>query len=235
MVEKVPDAGIDRHQFRLVVRHLHAQGQARVGQLWCSWTKGGLKWCWHIGKSLTPRTSNRSIIVDIVEKFNAIDLSEYHAHFFNCKATSMSHSAVLRIRDVYPGSEYFPFRSRIQICFIPDPGSASKNLSILTQKLFLSSRKYDSDCSSRIRIPDTDPNFLPIPNPGSRDKKRHRLEPGSGSATLPECYLTFFSSSTYLLTSAVPICKSFQNKQKQIDLQHTYTSPEAKTTDFQWN
>ncbi len=36
--------------------------------------------------------------------------------------------------------------------FFPSPGSASKNLSILTQKLFLSSRKYDPGCSSRIRI-----------------------------------------------------------------------------------
>jgi hypothetical protein len=34
---------------------------------------------------------------------------------------------VLRIRDVYPGS-------RVRTVFIPDPGSASKNLSILTQK-----------------------------------------------------------------------------------------------------
>ncbi len=42
--------------------------------------------------------------------------------------------------------------SRIGIFSIPDPGSASKNLSILTQKLFLSSRKHDPGCSSRIRI-----------------------------------------------------------------------------------
>ena len=56
--------------------------------------------------------------------------------------------------------------SRIRIFSIPDPGSrvkkipgsgsASKNLSILTQKMFLSwvvsSGKYDPGCSSRIRI-----------------------------------------------------------------------------------
>ncbi len=36
---------------------------------------------------------------------------------------------MLRIRDVYPRSDFFPSR-------IPDPGSASKNLSILTQKMF---------------------------------------------------------------------------------------------------
>jgi hypothetical protein len=59
---------------------------------------------------------------------------------------------VLRIRDGYPGSEFFP--SRIHI----------KNLSILTQKNgLLSSRKYDPVCSSRIkgskrhRISDPDP------------------------------------------------------------------------------
>jgi hypothetical protein len=66
--------------------------------------------------------------------------------------------AVLRIRDVYPGSW-------IRIFFIPDPnffhpgseffhpGSASKNLSILTQKIV-------------VGHPDPDPDFLPIPDPG---------------------------------------------------------------------
>jgi hypothetical protein len=58
--------------------------------------------------------------------------------------------------------------SQIQCCgsgmFIPDPnifhpGSVLKNLSILNQKLFLSSRKYDPGCSSRIRIPDPDPGY----------------------------------------------------------------------------
>ncbi len=50
----------------------------------------------------------------------------------------------------------------------PDPGSASasKNLIILTQKLFHRSRKYNPGCSSRIRIPDPDFDFLPIPDPG---------------------------------------------------------------------
>jgi hypothetical protein len=51
---------------------------------------------------------------------------------------------------------------------IPDPGSASKNLSILTPKIFLSSRKYDSGCLSRIRIL----NFYPSRIQGS---KRHRI------------------------------------------------------------
>jgi hypothetical protein len=79
-----------------------------------------------------------------------------------------------RIRTVSipdPGSELSPSR-------IPDPGSASKNLSILnpkkTKKLFLSSRKYDPGCSSR--IPDPDADFLPIPDPGSMRQKK-----GTGS------------------------------------------------------
>ncbi len=64
---------------------------------------------------------------------------------------------------------------------IPDPnclhpGSASKNLSILApkkpKKWFLSSRKYDPGCSSRIPNPDAD--FLLIPDPGSRGQKGTR-------------------------------------------------------------
>jgi hypothetical protein len=45
-------------------------------------------------------------------------------------ATSLQ--PVLRIRDVYPGSYFFPSGSRIPIFSIPDP--TSKNLNILTQK-----------------------------------------------------------------------------------------------------
>ncbi len=59
--------------------------------------------------------------------------------------------------------------------FIPDPnffhpGSASKNLSILTpKKLVSNSRKYDPGCSSRI----PDPDFLPMPNPGTESRIRN--------------------------------------------------------------
>jgi hypothetical protein len=60
------------------------------------------------------------------------------------------------------------FGSRIRIFSIPDPGSASKNLSILTQKIvFLSSRKYDPGCSSRIRIL----IFYPSRIPGSKRRR----------------------------------------------------------------
>jgi hypothetical protein len=70
---------------------------------------------------------------------------------------------VLRIRDVIPdsGSELSPSR-------IPDPQKTK--YSILTPKIakkwFLSSKKYDPGCSSR--IPDPDADFLPsrIPDPG---------------------------------------------------------------------
>ncbi len=57
----------------------------------------------------------------------------------------------LRILDVYPGSEFCPSR-------MPDPGSKRFRIRIkefyvlLTQKLFLISRKYDPECSSRSRI-----------------------------------------------------------------------------------
>jgi hypothetical protein len=76
-----------------------------------------------------------------------------------------------------PGSDFFS--TRIRIFSIPEPRSASKNLSILTQKMFfpVSSRKYNRGCSSWIRIPDPDPDFLTIPDPGSRiqGSKKHRI------------------------------------------------------------
>ena len=63
-------------------------------------------------------------------------------------------SAVLQIRDVYPGSEFFPFR-------IPDPEFEFfpswihiKEFKYFRPKNCLSSRKYDPGSSSRIRIPD---------------------------------------------------------------------------------
>jgi hypothetical protein len=67
------------------------------------------------------------------------------------------------IRDVYPVTDFFP--SRIRIFF--NPGSTSKILSILTQKIVTYLSSYDPGFSSR--IPDPDPDFLPIPD--SRVKK----------------------------------------------------------------
>jgi hypothetical protein len=68
-------------------------------------------------------------------------------------------SQILDPNIFHPGSEMFPSR-------ILDPGSASKNLSILTKnKWFLSSQKYDPSFPLRIRIPDLEPDFSPIPDP----------------------------------------------------------------------
>ena len=70
-----------------------------------------------------------------------------------------------------PGSDFYPSGSRIRTVSIPDPGSSSKNLSILTppkkqKKWFLSSKNYDPGCSSR--IPDPDADSLPSRIPGSK-------------------------------------------------------------------
>ncbi len=86
-------------------------------------------------------------------------------------------TAVLRIRDVYPGSEFFhpgsgirifpsrififPSGSRIQIFSIPDPGIRIKEQKYLTQKIL----SKLSEIWSGLVIPDPDPDFLPIPDP----------------------------------------------------------------------
>jgi hypothetical protein len=71
-----------------------------------------------------------------------------------------------------PGSEFFPSRIRIKEFKYFNP-----------KKWFLSSRKYDPGCSSRIRDPD--PDFIPIPDP---DVKK-APDPGSGFATLDKIYI----------------------------------------------
>ncbi len=76
--------------------------------------------------------------------------------------TSVSQK-MLRIRDVYPWSGFFYPGFRIQIFFYP--GSASKNFSILTQKIV----SELSEIWSGLFIPD--PDFLPIPDPGSSGRK----------------------------------------------------------------
>jgi hypothetical protein len=64
--------------------------------------------------------------------------------------------------------------SRIRIFSIPNPGSSSKNLSILTQKIV----SKLSEISPRLFIPD--PDFLTTPDPGVKKAP----DPGYGSATL---------------------------------------------------
>ncbi len=78
--------------------------------------------------------------------------------------------SVLRIRDVYPGSRIRLFPSRIRIVFIPDPGSASKNLSIFTQKIVSELKEIWSglfipDPAYRIRILTFYPSRIPDPDP----------------------------------------------------------------------
>jgi hypothetical protein len=97
------------------------------------------------------------VIYSVADPGSEIFPSRISIKEFNSKNCFSALGIMIRI--VYSGSEFFP---------IPDPGSASKNL---TQKLFLSSSKYDLDCKSWIRIPDSDPDVLPIPDPGSRDQK----------------------------------------------------------------
>jgi hypothetical protein len=73
---------------------------------------------------------------------------------------------VLRIGDVYPGSELFPPRSRVKKAPDLGSGSSTKNLSIFNpQKLLLSSWKYDTGCL--IRIPDTEFFLQKAPDPES--------------------------------------------------------------------
>jgi hypothetical protein len=70
-------------------------------------------------------------------------------------------------------------RIRFFPSLIPDPNFFHPGSWILIKefkyfnpkKWFLSSRKYDPGCSSWIRIPDSDPDFLLIPDPGSRGQK----------------------------------------------------------------
>ncbi len=68
-----------------------------------------------------------------------------------------------------PDPTFFHPGSRIRTVSIPDPGSSSKNLSILTlkkakKKWFQSTKKYEPGCSSRIRM-------LTFSHPGSRGQK----------------------------------------------------------------
>ncbi len=61
----------------------------------------------------------------------------------------------MRTRDVYPGFEFFPSRTRI------------KNLSILAQKMV----SKLLEIWSGLFISDPDPDFLPIPDPGYKGQK----------------------------------------------------------------
>ncbi len=72
-------------------------------------------------------------------------------------------SSVLRVREVFPGFEFFHPGSRVKKISDPDP---HQRLNI-TPKKCLRSQKYNPGCSSLIRIL----IFLPNPDPGSRGQK----------------------------------------------------------------
>ncbi len=69
---------------------------------------------------------------------------------------------LMRIRDVYPGSEFFPFSKKI-----PDLGSRIR-IRIKEFKYFNPEQIVSklSEIWSGLFIPDPDPDFLPIPDPG---------------------------------------------------------------------
>jgi hypothetical protein len=83
--------------------------------------------------------------------------------------------AVLRIRDVYPGSRIRIFPARIQ----GHKGSGSR-IRIKELKYFLTQKIVSKLSEILSGIPDLDLDFLQIQNPGSRVKKA----PDRGSATL---------------------------------------------------
>jgi hypothetical protein len=77
--------------------------------------------------------------------------------------------AVLQIRDVYPGSYFFPFQIPGQNFFHPGSRIRIKELN-LTQKLVSKLSEIWSGLF-RIGIRDPNPDFLPNPDPGSRGQK----------------------------------------------------------------
>ncbi len=91
---------------------------------------------------------------------------------------------MLRIRDVYPVSEFFHPGFRIR-------RKEFKYFNL--KKWFLGSKKYDRACSPR--IPDPDPYFIPIPDPGVKKA------PDPGSTTL--LFFLFLSSFFHLFIDSI--------------------------------
>jgi len=97
-----------------------------------------------------------------------------------CKHYAVPDRILSSKNDFYLSKGYFRQRTNknMQCCgswiFIPDPnfshpGSLSKNLSILTQKI--TSKLSEIWFGLFIPDPDQDPEFVPIPDPGSRGQK----------------------------------------------------------------
>jgi hypothetical protein len=81
-----------------------------------------------------------------------------------------SFQAVLRIRDVYTGSIFSIPDPEYRVSKIPDPGSASKNLSIFNPKTNSSSQNRIQDVHTG--TPDSVSGFvsilIPYPDPGAK-------------------------------------------------------------------
>jgi hypothetical protein len=93
----------------------------------------------------------------------------------------------------------YPWRARMlipdPIFFIPDPGPMVKKIpdpGSASKTFFLSSQKYDSGCSSRIRIPDPDLDLLPIRDPESPCGQK-----GTGSRILIRNTVQYNQAATY--------------------------------------
>ncbi len=122
--------------------------------------------------------------------------------------------------------------------FIPDPsffhpGSAPKNLSIFTKKRFLSSRKYDPGCSSRILI------FLQMTEPESRGQKgtgsRIRIRNTGKKNTLLRALHQSRKNSGYgALTSTLCVPAYLPNSVNQMprDNEHSYVPAVISVTRF---
>jgi hypothetical protein len=96
-----------------------------------------------------------------------------------------------------PGSDFFPSQISDPNCLHPRSRILIKEFK--AKKWFLSSKKYDPGCSSR--IPDPDADFLPsrIPDPGVKKAPN----PGSGSATLEKIYIVHLLTSSSSVSSCV--------------------------------
>ncbi len=86
----------------------------------------------------------------------------------SCRTDQVVMGSVLRIRDVYPGSERLS--SRIRIFSIPDPGSASKNLST-----YFNPKNDFQALGNMIRVVHPGSGSWLFTHPGSRGSKRHRI------------------------------------------------------------
>jgi hypothetical protein len=81
-----------------------------------------------------------------------------------------------------PGSEFYHPGSSAEKILDPGSGSSSKSLNIFNpKKLFLSSRKNDLGCSSRIRI--FSPYRIRIPSPGVKKITGSRIRNTAGERT----------------------------------------------------